>query len=314
MIKLYQKEVSIMGRKKIHEEYIAEVTIKNPDVEVIGLYVDANTAILHKCKLCGRTWMARPADILQGKGCKVCKNKKSGEARRKTKEQYIKDLEAINPNLEIEDEYINTDTAVYHKCKKCGHRWKIKPNHTLSGHGCPMCGFKKSADSKRKSKEKYKQELFCINPDIDVVGEYINSITPLLHQCKKCGNEWYAKPAHTMRGHGCPNCSQSHGENQIAWWLKNNNIQYISQYKFNDCKDKLPLPFDFFLYQYNICIEYDGKQHFEPIDWFGGEDSLKIRQYHDAIKTKYCEDNNIILLRIAYNQNINEELEKFLLI
>ena len=60
------------------------------------------------------------------------------------------------------------------------------------------------------------------------------------------------------------------------------------------------LPFDFYLPQYNLIIEYDGEQHFKPISVFGGEDAFWTTVTHDAIKNQYCEDNDIDLLRIPY--------------
>jgi hypothetical protein len=60
------------------------------------------------------------------------------------------------------------------------------------------------------------------------------------------------------------------------------------------------------------CIEYDGRQHFEPIDFFGGNDGLKYIQINDAIKNKYCEDNGIKLIRIRYDENAYEILKEIL--
>ena len=298
-----------MGRKRTHEQYVDEVAKVNQNISVIERYVNNRTAILHRCNIDGYEWSVVPYSILCGKGCPVC----AGNAKR-THKQYIEDLFLLNSHIEPIEDYINTDTAILHRCKICEHTWAIKPNHTLNGHGCPMCGFKNSADSKRKSQAAYMMELSYVNTDIEVVGEYINYVTPLLHRCKKCGNEWDAKPCHTMRGHGCTVCNESHGERTIAQWLDDNHIAYISQYRFDDCRDKYPLPFDFYLPQRNTCIEYNGRQHYESIDFFGGEDTFKIRQQHDATKRNYCEHNDIGILCISYKQDIIEELNKFLLI
>ena len=81
-------------------------------------------------------------------------------------------------------------------------------------------------------------------------------------------------------------------------------IIYLKQHKFDDCIYKRKLKFDFYLPDYNMCIEYDGKQHFQIIEHFGGEKRLKETQIKDKIKTEYCINNNIQLIRIKYNQNI----------
>lgn len=298
-----------MGKKRTHEEYVLLATTVNPNIEVVEAYIDNRTPILHKCKIDGHIWPARPYGILSGKGCPMC----AGNVK-KTHKQYVKDLMLVNLNIEPIEEYINTDTPILHQCKICNHVWSIKPNHTLSGHGCPMCEFKKNADNKRKSHEDYVKELINVNQTIEVLGEYINYMTPILHKCKKCNHEWDVDPAHTIRGQGCPMCNESRGERCISQWLDNCNIKHIPQYRFENCRDKYSLPFDFYLPQHNLCIEYNGRQHYEPIDFFGGEDAFKIRQRHDQIKKNYCRNNGVGLLCISYQQDIEEELNKFLLI
>lgn len=94
--------------------------------------------------------------------------------------------------------------------------------------------------------------------------------------------------------------------------LDKNNIKYIREYKFIDCKNIKPLPFDFFLFEYNTCIEYDGEQHFKINKYFGGEKGLLKRQKNDNIKNEYCINNNIRLIRIKYNENIEEKFNRLL--
>ena len=64
--------------------------------------------------------------------------------------------------------------------------------------------------------------------------------------------------------------------------------------------------------EYNICVEYDGKQHFEANDYFGGEDGFLYRQINDEIKNEYCKNNNIRLIRIKYDENIIDKLTSFI--
>lgn len=111
---------------------------------------------------------------------------------------------------------------------------------------------------------------------------------------------------HTMRvanfisGKGCPQCKniESKGEKEVKRILKKLGVSFVSEKTFEGCRDKNKLPFDFYLPEYNICIEYDGEQHFSNVEYFNN--SLEYVQLHDAIKSKYCKDNNIILLRIPY--------------
>ena len=91
----------------------------------------------------------------------------------------------------------------------------------------------------------------------------------------------------------------------IKNYLEEKNVSFIPQYYYDDCRDVMPLPFDFALFLAAKCVlvEYDGKQHFEPIEFFGGAEGFELRKRHDEIKDKYCQDNNIQLIRIPYTMD-----------
>jgi len=76
--------------------------------------------------------------------------------------------------------------------------------------------------------------------------------------------------------------------------------------------NKYKLPFDFYLTDFNVCIEYDGEMHFKEIERFGGKVKLDYHIKNDNIKNKFCIDNNIRLFRIKYNQNIDIEMTKII--
>lgn len=98
--------------------------------------------------------------------------------------------------------------------------------------------------------------------------------------------------------------------------LKQNYIEYIREYRFGDCKYKKELPFDFYLPNNNICIEYDGEQHFKPITFGGISESESEINYQetlikDNLKTEYCKNHNIKLIRIKYNYS-KEQIKEIL--
>ena len=127
-----------------------------------------------------------------------------------------------------------------------------------------------------------------------------------------CGNTTIVTTKLLNNGHvascGCL-ARKSKGEDLIKQILKTLDINFVSQFRFYECRSKNPLIFDFYLSDYNCCIEYDGKQHFEPIDFFGGEEQFKIQQKNDKIKTEYCKENDIRLIRIPYTDydKLNED-------
>jgi len=132
-----------------------------------------------------------------------------------------------------------------------------------------------------------------------------------LCKCCNCGQEKEVlqRSLVTRTSLSCGCTSISKGEYILKEILEDLNIFFETQYKFFDCKDKQRLPFDFYLSDYNCCIEYDGKQHFENIPYWGGEQGFKERQKKDNIKNQYCKDNNIYLIRIPYTDYniLNEE-------
>ena len=171
--------------------------------------------------------------------------------------------------------------------------------------------------SKKKTNEEFKKEVHdLVENEYTVLGEYINNSTKIKIKHNKCDYEYEVRPRDFLQGYRCPKCNESKGEKIISKWLDKNLIKYEKEKKFPDCKYKKELRFDFYLEDYNICIEYDGIQHFRPKS-FGGQNKdkeFKLTQIRDNIKTKYCEDNNIKLIRIKYTDydNIEKILNKLI--
>ena len=139
----------------------------------------------------------------------------------------------------------------------------------------------------------------------------------IIWKCKcDCGNIIYKntkelslqKSCHC----GCQNIT-SLGERKINQILTDNNIPFIQQHWFEDCRyeTKMPARFDFFV-DNKYLIEYDGEQHFIEVEAWGGAEHLKKTQEHDAFKNKYCKEHNIPLIRIPYNEIYNINLEMLL--
>lgn len=92
----------------------------------------------------------------------------------------------------------------------------------------------------------------------------------------------------------------SHGELRIKSALDGAGIRYIQQHTFNGCRRKRPLPFDFYIPDANTCIEYNGQQHYTPVEYYGGVSGFEYRKTNDEIKRRYCSDNGISLIVIPY--------------
>lgn len=309
-------EINHQKNLKTHEEYINEMNIANPLVQVIGKYININTPITHRCIIHDFEWETTPASMLQGCGCPICKSEKIRKAKSKIHEEYIEEVKNINPNIQVIGTYINARTPILHKCLIDNFEWNPVPYSISSGYGCPKCGIRKVADGLRKTNEEYTTQLEKCNPNIVAIEKYSGANIPILHKCLLDGCEWKARPTNILHGYGCPQCNESKGEKKIRLWLEKNNIPYKKQEKFDNCRDIKPLPFDFYLPTFNIAIEYDGRQHFEPIEFFGGQEYFESVKMHDGLKNEYCKNNGIPLLRIPYFKfdNIEEELNNFLFI
>ena len=223
---------------------------------------------------------------------------------------YIKNENA--ENIEILGEYKGSKIKIKCRCKIDGYEWETIPNSLLNGRGCPKCYNNRRCDILRKTTEEFMNELKEINEYIEVLGEYVNSYTKIKVRCKIDGYEWKVTPNSLLNGYGCPKCNESKGEKRIAKYLDSRDIEYKREHKFDDCRSKKKLPFDFYIPSLNVAIEYDGGQHYKIVKHFGGLDNFIIIVIRDTIKTKYCEKNNIKLIRIPYwdFDNIEEILEK----
>lgn len=192
--------------------------------------------------------------------------------------------------------FINGNTAVMIGYK--GIYYLQKPYHHLSGN-CPeninlavkktLKQFVTEANAVHDFKYRYDESV------------YISNQTKVIITCPVHGN-FSQRPLSHIQGNGCPNCNESKGEKEIAKFLDKFGIFYERQKKFHDCRNAFELPFDFYIPSARTCIEFDGKQHFEPSELFGGLKAFESLKINDKIKEDYCEDNYIDLIRIKYTQ------------
>lgn len=188
--------------------------------------------------------------------------------------------------------------------------FKQTPNAHLAGKKCYKCtGTPKKTteefvcDAKKKHGNKYDYSLVT----------YIDNSVKIDIICKRHGL-FKQTPAAHLRGSGCPICRDSKGEIAVREYLNKNNVLFIRQKRFNDCRYILPLPFDFYLPEYNTCIEFQGIQHYLSSYTFGskkGTNEFEKLQLRDKIKSDYCLGNNIRLLIISYKDNIDVALSNF---
>lgn len=133
--------------------------------------------------------------------------------------------------------------------------------------------------------------------------------------CPLCGQSFIAMPAKILSGHvtscGCKTSSST--VQIIEKFLIDRKIKYTKEFRFNECKDRYTLPFDFAIFTDSgnllFLIEYDGEQHFHPVELYGGQSEFERRRKHDKIKTDFCEKSCIPLIRFNYKDNKNNILK-----
>ena len=204
----------------------------------------------------------------------------------------------------LSNEFLGVREFLFFECDK-GHKFKMRFDAMVcSNQKCPEC-----SPNKQKSHEDFKKEVYSlVKNEYEILDTYIKAYQMINIKHIICGTIFPTTPHNFLRGNRCPKCNNSKGEDSIEEFLSRYNIYNIPQYKFLDCKNINCLPFDSYLPNNNLCIEYQGIQHYEPIDLFGGEKQFILQQKLDGIKRNYCKINNIKLIEIPYWDFDNIEL------
>jgi hypothetical protein len=203
-------------------------------------------------------------------------------------------------------DYVKSIDKVKIICPKHDLIFNIQAQAHLQGQGCPLCGKEISSKKRRSNTQDFISKSKLIHGDKFLYDktDYKDAKTKVIITCPKEGHgDFLVQPNHHISSKtGCPKCKESSGEKLISDFLLQNNIEFQVQKKYSDCKGIgqkkcRVLPFDFYLPKYNTLIEYDGRQHYEPVY---GYEQLSIQKSIDKIKTEYAFNNNINLIRIPF--------------
>lgn len=227
------------------------------------------------------------------------------EILEKTKDTDFQIIEAFQPkNVHIEVKVI---------CKKCKTVHMKRLNSLLHNYGCNFC------NKKHRTVKSFKEELktdfyddFILvkhgkESDIILTRDKVN----LVH--RECGNQFEIKlHCFVTNNQRCPICrrsgksvnEKSNGVKEIEKVLTLLDLKFQNEYSFDDLRGNgnKRLPFDIYVKDLNLLIEYDGLQHFQPIDYYGGEERFVRCQELDNIKNSWCVKKDISLIRIPYTE------------
>jgi hypothetical protein len=306
-----------MGKKLTTEDFIAravEIHGKKFDYSE-SIYVESRHALIIICNTCGEKFKQTPdSHIYKKSGCLSCKNfshpsevnPRSRKSRRiMTRNCFTQKATQIHNNKYDYSQihYVDYHTHIPLICPIHKITFNIKPTkHINSKQGCPKCSLNALSEKFRMSDDKFIEKSKQMHGDNYLYDKlvYINAHRNITLICKTHG-DFEVKPSdHLWGGNGCPRCKKSKGEMRIISYLESNNMKYICEKKFNDCKQHTHLRFDIYIPSKNTCVEYDGEQHYRSVKIFGGDKAFMGCQIRDKIKTQYCLDNNIGLIRIPY--------------
>lgn len=274
-------------------------------------YIKSSHKSIITCKIHG-DFEQSPNNHLSGKGCKECSKKWLSVTKSKGLDAFIeKSISVHGYKYEYSKvKYMNWKTPVTIICPFHGE-FQQEPQSHQRGNGCSLCGRESTSKKLTLKTSDFINRASKIHKNYDYSKVvYKSSTDKVIIICRKHG-EFTQTPNSHLNCSGCNICKLSKGEKIIKSFLDSKNINYKCQYRFDDCKDKYTLPFDFYLLDYNTCIEFDGYQHFNPVEKWGGIENLNDIIKKDKIKSEYCINNKIELLRITFEDDILLKLNSY---
>lgn len=302
-------------------------------------YKNVSTSITIHCSIHG-DFNQVPFKHYGGQGCYKCYlNDKSTKNSKPRKGNSFKDKSKIaiqnwdfeNNNMSPEEISIKSSSfKINWKCLKCGNTWIKTPKVELMGSGgCLKCGFGREIIEDIPKKGMSFGDLFpdllnsfSLKNDLNPFELGIRSNKVVLWNCPQNGHESWRTSIYrrTIMDRGCQSCGESQGERKIVKILNENNIEYIREWTNETLRSSLSdriLRVDFAIPDFKILIEYDGIQHFEPVNYYirknsTPEETFKIVQQLDKDKNKWAVKNNWIMFRISYKESIQERMNELI--
>lgn len=276
--------------------------------EPIDMFTANDVLVEIRCLDCRRTFKRKPIDMKRSKRCPYCAKESMDSIQRTSHDDFINKVrELVGDEFTVLGEYKGTHVPLEIRHNSCGKIISIRPHDFLSGSRCRSC-------SRTKTTEEFKNEVYQLEgSNYSVIANYIGDSIDILMKHNICGYEFMVRPNNFLQGRRCPKCKRSRGEATVERVLINMGIDYTPQVKFDNLSDKNKLSYDFYIPQYNLLIEYQGIQHYKPVQVFGGESSYAKQKMHDKLKREYAEENNFKLLEIKYTEKSFNSIKALIL-
>lgn len=291
------------GKEKLNNEEIDKrmFELTKDEYVRIGNYINNRTKMLVKHNLCQNEYGITWGNFQKGHRCPKC----FGLEKLNNREIDKRMFELVGNEYIRLGEYINSGTKMLIKHNICGNEYGVRWSNFQTGYRCLKCFGNKKLDNQEIDKR-----IFELTKNEYIrLGDYLNANTKMLVKHNTCNNEYKVTWGNFQQGKRCPKCNESKGEKEISDILNSLNIKYTPQKRFSECKYKKTLPFDFYIHnkKSKLLIEFDGRQHFESVNRWGGEEEFQIIQLRDQIKNDFAKEKNIPLLRIPCTEQDNIE-------
>jgi len=303
-----------LGKKLSNEQFTERI------VNLVGLeysflepYSGRHTRILCQHNKCGFIWKVEAGAFLGNKNksgsrcpmcCPVNNHKKSNDTFKK----QVHDL--TDGEYELVSKYKNARTKVKILHKKCGNTYEVVPYSFLHNNRCWYCAIGGHPYDTKYARKLVKDKTLGT---YELVGEYKSAIKKVVIRHIECG-ACFETTFQEIASHGirCSACFGSHGEASVASWLSNNKKYYICQKKFKGLVYKSILSYDFFIPGDKTLIEFQGVQHYEPVEFFGGDKKFEMQKESDRRKKEYADNNGYRLIAIPYTFDNRKAVYSFL--
>lgn len=279
---------------------------KNTDATLLDQeWVDSKTPMHFVCA-CGKPFVTDWNHFRsQGRTrCTDCAKTAQYNEKRLTEDDIRRRIAERSDSVWVGGEYKNQNSELILRCS-CGNEFTASCQLIFYGRTflkCRACSAKLRSSDQRLSLEDV-ANYASDNGAVLLSSSYFNAREDLTFRCacgrnfKRRWNDFYSK-----KNYRCTYCAKrvSKGEWAIEKYLTDRGVFYETQKRFPDCADQRPLPFDFYIPDANLCIEFDGEQHFRAIAFGADKDHFDMLKAHDKIKDDYCKSKGIILVRIPY--------------
>lgn len=274
-----------------------------------------------KCNKCGDTWETTTVNNFFKKDRKNHKCGRKNPSSMPTVYNVEKEIERLNKRLkgtslefvDFDGGYIGFDKSyVLLRCKKCGEIGRhslhnlIYCKNVICCRTCEFNGKRDVNDVIAEIKEKCRLMNYEFLGFVNDKNMYKDMNTHIILKCNECGYIWKTTTCSSFISNEikCVNCKNNwHLEKQVKYFLAKNGIEYEFQKRFDWLRNKIALSLDFYLPKYNIAIECQGRQHFIPVDKFGGEEAFKDTVDRDVVKKNLCEENGV---RLCYFSDLKQ--------